>query len=196
MPVFTGMTDNLDSYDIIMKKIFFLSIIYVIIFQTAAWAHKVNLFCWREDGVLRGEAYFSGGRPAQDSKIEVYNRSSGVLLAESSTDAEGAFSFELDSQCPLRVVLYAGQGHQAEFFLENEGETISQPPEESVPKPRESLELESAIDKKLNPLNKRIAELEKKISEPSFSEIAGGIGWIIGIFALLYFFRRNRKNAS
>ena len=147
-----------------MKRRIFFILLAIFVVTTPAWAHKVNLFCYVEGDRLYGESYFSGGRAAQNAKVEVYDDTNDSLMATIVTDEAGKFSLTLEKMVPLKVILYAGQGHKTEFFItpENNGRS------------------ESAV--------------EKKISEPSLATILGGIGWIIGIFCLLYFWKR--KNAS
>ena len=147
-----------------MKRRIFLIILAISVVTTPAWAHKVNLFCYVEGDKLYGESYFSGGRAAQNAKVEVYDDTNDSLMATIVTDETGKFCLNLEKMVPLKVILYAGQGHKTEFFLTPENTGRSE------------------------------TELERKIFGPSLTTILGGIGWIIGIFCLLYFWKR--KNAS
>lgn len=151
-----------------MKRRIFLILLVIFVVTTPVWAHKVNLFCYVEGDKLYGESYFSGGRAAQNAKVEVYDDTNDSLMATTLTDEEGKFSLTLEKVAPLKIILYAGQGHKTEFFLSPENNELSK--------------------------SETTTGQKTQISEPSFVTILGGIGWIIGIFGLIYFWKR--KNAS
>ena len=177
-----------------MKRRILLTLFIISVFTSSAWAHRVNLFCYVEGNKLYGESYFSGGRAAQNAKVEVYDDTNDSLMATTLTDEAGKFSLALEKVVPLRVILYAGQGHKTEFFIKPENSERSKIETTITEQKTQISDIEPIIDRKLKPLQERIILLEKKISKPSFVTIAGGIGWIIGIFGLFYFWKR--KNAS
>ncbi|MFC1645838.1 hypothetical protein ACFL2Y_01515 [Candidatus Omnitrophota bacterium] len=177
-----------------MKRRIFFILLAIFVVTTPAWAHKVNLFCYVEGDRLYGESYFSGGRAAQNAKVEVYDDTNDSLMATIVTDEAGKFSLTLEKMVPLKVILYAGQGHKTEFFITPENNGLPKTETTIIEKKTQISDIEPIIDRKLKPLQERIILLEKKISEPSFATILGGIGWIIGTFALFYFWKR--KNAS
>ena len=149
------------------RKIFFILFI-IAVFIAPAWAHKVNLFCYLEGNKLYGESYFSGGKAAQKAKVEVYDDRSANLIATALTDKDGRFWLTLEEAVPLKVKLYAGQGHKTEIFID--------------PENNEQSKTETTNERKT------------QVPEPSFVTILGGLGWIIGIFGLFYLWKR--KNAS
>ncbi|WP_022668358.1 hypothetical protein [Desulfospira joergensenii] len=51
--------------------------------------------------------------------------------------------------------------------------------------------VEKSLNKKITPLIKMMADLEQK--DPSFSEIAGGIGYIFGLMGLALYFKSRKK---
>jgi hypothetical protein len=55
---------------------------------TSASAHKLKVFAFAEDEIIRGLVYFSGNGPAQGTRIQVFDPD-GALLAEATTDSEG-----------------------------------------------------------------------------------------------------------
>lgn len=177
-----------------MKRRTFLILLAIFVVTIPAWAHKVNIFCYVEGNELYGESYFSGGKAAQNAKVEVYDDRNDSLMATTSTDEEGKFSLILEKVVPLKVILYAGQGHKTEFFITPENIEGSKTETTITEQKTQISDIEPIIDRKLKPLQERIILLEKKISEASFATILGGIGWIIGVFGLFYFWKR--KNAS
>ena len=175
-----------------IKRVFFsLALIIVLVgFCNNAFAHKVNLFCYFEDGFLVGEGYYSRGQPAQNAGIEIYSLKDNALVANTQTDTNGKFKVQIDHPDSVKVVMNAGQGHRCEFIVEQEGnvpvENIDLPKDEQIQKG----EIEHLIEQKIKPLEARIMELEKQQSEPKAISIIGGIGFIIGIFSLIYFIKR------
>lgn len=51
--------------------------------------------------------------------------------------------------------------------------------------------VEKSLNKKITPLIKMMADLEQK--DPSFSEVAGGIGYIFGLMGLVLYFKSRKK---
>jgi len=88
----------------------------------AALAHRANIFAYLEGGTIHVEASFSGGKPAMNSPVEVYDAASGALLLTTQTDAEGLGAFAVpqaarDARADLRLVLLAGEGHRGEWIV-------------------------------------------------------------------------------
>ena len=78
-----------------------------------AYGHRINLFCRFEGTTLHGEAYFSGGKPVQNSPIHIYSIDSGEHIASGVTSTEGTFSVNIENKIPLKAILDAGNGHRA-----------------------------------------------------------------------------------
>ncbi|AFM23425.1 hypothetical protein [Desulfomonile tiedjei] len=132
----------------------------------------------------------------------------------------------------LKFVLEAGMGHKAEYTLSSSDLPSSpkkakpakevEPAQEQAPRDRSeavpepakaasvqvldqaalSAVLESAMDKKLEPLVRMLGRqekllLEEKNSGPRINDIVGGIGWIVGIVGIAAFFwGRNRSGKN
>lgn len=126
-----------------------------------AFAHKVNVFCWFENGFLRGEGYYSGGNPVKNAEIEVYSLDNHSLIARMQTNDSGKFEMKTDSSHPLKVVMNAGRGHRAEFMMEHKSDVPG------------------------------VTGFERQTSNPGMISIFGGIGFIAAVFSLIYFFKKN-----
>ncbi len=87
-----------------------------------AYGHKINLFCRFEGSTLHGEAYFSGGKPVQNSPIRIYSLDSGEHIASDVTSTEGTFSVNIGNKIPLKAILDAGQGHRATWTWDTTSE--------------------------------------------------------------------------
>ena len=81
-----------------------------------ASAHKVNVFAWVEGHTVFVEGYFSGGKKAQNSLVEVYN-GAGEKLLEGRTNEKGEFSFKIPEKTDLKIVLTASMGHKNDFII-------------------------------------------------------------------------------
>jgi nickel transport protein len=170
--------------------------------RDAAYAHRVNLFAWVEGGKVHTESRFPGGRPVKGGRVLVYN-AAGVKLLEGKTDEEGRFSFPAPPPTDLKIVLEAGMGHRTVWTLKAQelGEaaphgpssqqtTPSEPPaashREAGGAPALGPEfrglLEEVLDRKLEPLQRELAALRQQ--GPTFREIFGGIGYILGLLGV------------
>jgi len=202
-----------------MKKITLCFLFAVFLLSFYVFAHGVNLFCYLEGDTLHGEGYFSGGSPAKNSRVEIYDIETNKLVTITTTDNEGKFSLILKEIKNLKIILLAGMGHKAEYIL-NPSRDMA--PEASGSGQRQAVfktanqegvgtgkadtqgniygyqpdyrKIEEIVEKKTKPLHEELIKLEKMYSRPNFSAIVGGIGWIVGIFSLLYLLKK--KNAS
>lgn len=197
-------------------------ILFFIISNGNALAHKVTVFAWVEGDTVLGESKFSGGRKAQNSEIIVRDMN-GKELLRTRTNEKGEFSFPIPEKTAMRIELVAGMGHKAEWTipLEELGEVSADKPVQEktlkTPEPKtendsvqakrtpatiNSAQLEAivekavtkALDKKITPLTKMVADLEQK--GPSMNEIIGGIGYIFGLMGVAIYFssRQNKRN--
>ncbi len=192
-----------------------------------AWAHKVNLFAYVEGDRVVVEGYFSAKSKAQDSLVEVFDET-GKKIHEGKTDKDGIYSFKLADLSAftggLRFVLDAGMGHKAEYTLSSSdlpGSPKKEEPAKEQPRKNQSeavpgpapggsvqvldqaalaAALETAMDKKLDPIVRMLGRQEKLLLEdkqggPRINDIIGGIGWIVGMVGLAAFFwGRNRSD--
>lgn len=183
-----------------------LGIIAFLTLASQVWAHKVNVFAWVEGDMVFVEGYYPGGKKAQNSLVEVYN-STGAKLLEGRTNQKGEFSFKIPAREELRIVLTAGMGHKNDFTI-TAGDLGGSDPssEKSVPKTREKVAapssttldmgqlevmIDQALDRKLEPVIKLIRNTRKE--GPGLTEIIGGIGYILGLFGLVMYFRNRKK---
>ena len=171
------------------------------------WAHKVNVFAWVEGDTVFVEGYFPGGKKSQDSLVEVFNPA-GTKLLEGRTNEKGEFSFKIPERIDLTIVLTASMGHKNDFIVPasdfQEGASASSTPaqvfagraEDTSAHPDDLSQLEGMIDRildrKLAPVMKLIRDTRKE--GPTVTEIIGGIGYIVGLFGLVMYFKsRNKK---
>ncbi len=183
-----------------------------------ALAHRVHLFAYVQQGEIVVDSRFSRAKPVQQGKIEIFAAESGKLLLQGISDAQGACRFTippglLEKPVDLRLVVKAGEGHQGEWILpaaelnpqasQVPAEKATAPPAPAAAStfdasPRIAIsaqELEAiinrALDARLQPLQAMLAAEQAK--GPGLTEIIGGIGWIIGIFALIFVLKNRKK---
>lgn len=129
------------------------------------FAHRINVFAFFEGQEIRGEVFFSDGKPARKAKIEV---KLGEKTYRTQTDEEGRFSLKLPQkpQAEVKIIAYAGLGHRA---------TLTLSPEKTETKDKSS---------KAKTLPAKPPHLG-----PSWRDILSGLGYIVGIFGILAYLK-------
>jgi nickel transport protein len=189
-----------------------------LLIATPADAHKASVFAAVRGKTISGEAYFRDGAPVRNARVTVLDAGGGKL-GETQTDAAGRFTFEPSRRCDLRVVVDAGDGHAAEYTVRADelpadladGGQGAAPAGESAPatssfaaakdrpgkqnaQPSDSLqdvrgELE-AIQAQIVQLRRDLAAREDRAR---WSDVLGGIGYILGLMGLAFYFLGVRR---
>jgi nickel transport protein len=197
------------------KKIIGVLLIPVILILVAgagpAWAHKVYVFAWAEGDQVLTDSYFSKSQKVINGKVNVFGPD-GVLLVEGTTDNKGSFAFVPPAKVDMRIEIEAGTGHRGEYILTADelpgsaGATASSPAPAVSADTKKTVAADSppvaamdpqiiktmvteALDQKLRPLERAVADLRKE-QGPGVTEIFGGIGYIIGLMGLALYFKR------
>lgn len=195
---------------------------FVLLSLTPALAHKIRIFAWETgDGTISTEAKFSGGRPAQKSPVKVIDTKTGHQVAGGETNEEGIFTFPIPNNTSgnLQIIVDTGDGHKNTWnhtisaqhtSVSTSSETqpeigskasVSsiQPPDNiatlssySCNKEELTTLLETALDKKLAPLRKSLAESADQ--GPTLQDIFGGIGYILGLAGMAAYIQARRQN--
>jgi len=181
---------------------------------TPAAAHKLNVFAFAEGKTIRGEVYFRGRVPARNAKLTAFGPA-GEKLAETTSDERGEFSFEARFHCDHRLVADSGDGHGTEFTVSagelpdslplcqghsgtagGQSPQAAPPPDAAhtplaIPKDEELKELiEVAVGKQVVALRRQLDRYEQRTR---LRDILGGIGYILGLVGLAYYFLGLRK---
>ncbi len=95
-----------------------LFVILALMTAVPAFAHKVILFAWVEDGMIYTESSFASKRKAKNCPIIVKD-DTGRIVHEGKTDEQGNYSFKIPDpiETGLVLTLKAGIGHQAEWKI-------------------------------------------------------------------------------
>ncbi len=166
---------------------------------SAAHAHKVNLFAYAEGNKVVVEGFFTDGKVAENAQIQVFSPA-GDRLVQGQADGEGVFVFEVPEVTDLRISLYAGMGHRAEFTLPadeirgamaaGEPATAGAATTAGTPVAADSAAIEAMVRQAVNeatlPLVRNMAELSDRRTA---SDIIGGVGFIIGIVGVFFYLR-------
>ena len=137
-----------------------------------AFAHRVYLFAWDEDGRVCSRSYYSKTANITDAEITVRG-ADGRELLRGRSDRDGRFCFARPSAEELLLSLDAGQGHRGEFRL-------------AAKTPASAANSEHRTEPAPAPSGRD--------AEPGLREILGGLGWIAGLAALLAWYRRRRAS--
>ena len=186
----------------------------------SASAHKLKLFATVEGAAIRGYAYFPGGGRAKDVAVRVLGPGD-AKLGETRTDGKGDFAFEATVRCDHRLVAETADGHRAEFLVEAAElpDTVPPPPtadrpgaepakpstrgaERPVPgtaaPPGPELRslVEQAVSRQMRPLREQLEAYEER---RRLQDVLGGIGYIVGIAGIVFYFlgaRRGKQRPS
>lgn len=195
-----------------MKKAEYLPILLLffaasLCYPEAVHAHRLNVFAWQNDHNVIVESNFGENRPARNADVKVTVPDSGEIILTGKTDKKGIFSFPVPAAHIVDITVSAGQGHQNVWRLESSAPTLptSQPMRDTLEKRRTEArdltvtvstpELRNIIREELQTMTalQSLNQMPKPKTEPGFTEIVGGIGWIIGIAGIFFWFRAYRK---
>ncbi len=204
-------------YSILLQLI--LPLLLVFLTCPSSQAHKVRIFAWEENGIIKTETQFSGGRGAKNAEITVINKENNQELLSGKTDNEGFFNFAIpkaakENHYDLNIVVNSGDGHKNNWLLNaadylQKGKSALVPPL-PVPPPQnlanqpespawvvseEQLTriIEFTLESELAPIKRSLAKQQEK--NPSLQDILGGIGYIFGLAGIAAYFK-SKKMAS
>ena len=194
-------------------RIFILAAALILSLAPQAAAHRVNVFAFVDGQEIQVECGFNRGAPVKGGVVEVLAEQGGAVLLSGQTDASGVFRFPIPEGARgaggLLIRVNAGEGHQGEWLISAAALGQSAATEASPPAPEaraapekevKSLSLSpgeleeiinAALEQKIAPLREMLAEQYK--AGPSWREIIGGIGWLVGLAGLAAYFRSRRS---
>lgn len=167
-----------------------------------AFAHKVNVFASVQGGVIEGECYASDGGMLRRAAITFYGPD-GSKLGETTTDAEGQFRYTPAASVDHEIVLETDDGHRAEFLIpaQDLGGTSSAEPAAAVTTQNDTpvatpddldSRISEAVAREVRPLQR---QLDRFQNQTRLRDILGGIGYIVGIAGIVFFFKGTQRKA-
>jgi len=182
-----------------MKKTLF----FFLFLSSFIFAHKINVFTYKEGNKIFVEGYFQDGVPTKNSVVEIYNEE-GEKIIEGKTNSEGVFSFDIPNAKKIKVVLNADMGHKAETEMELQKEEKKEFKKEEIKTQKGNKKIESdeiqknfdeeiikkiveeSVERAINPVLK---EIQKEKKKTRISDVIGGIGYIFGILGIYLYFK-------
>lgn len=183
-----------------MKTLLSLSLfLLVLATPLPVLAHEVHMFANVEGSKVIVEGYFSDGKKATNATVQVFGPD-GERLLQGKADEAGLFSFDVPQETDLRISLYAGLGHRTETTIpaaEVRGALVAAEEDEASvaavdPAAMKAI-VQQAVGEALTPVMRNISELK---AQKTFSDIIGGIGFIIGAFGVFFYLKGRRERDS
>jgi nickel transport protein len=180
---------------------------------TPALAHKLRVFAVAEGRVISGYGFFVGGGRANGVLVTLTLSEANAPPQIVSAGSDGAFRFEVSASGIYVVHIDAGDGHVAETRVTVTLEANAPAPAPAImssPLPAASAAaasptlpaaavclseaslrplLAEAIARELRPLHERLMEAESRMR---FTDIAGGLGMIMGLAGAALWLRARR----
>ncbi|MCR5815030.1 MAG: hypothetical protein K6G15_11155 [Desulfovibrio sp.] len=177
---------------------------------TNAQAHRVNIFAYQDGQQIHVKAGFSRSQPARNAEITVMQLDNEAILLTLRTDQNGNCSFPIPreaSRFGLIIRVNAGEGHVKTWTMNKEEFDAAKPeassqsqaepqtpqsgPEHVASLPPNLRELlQSELARQLAPLRLELAETRQRIR---FTDILGGLGWLVGLAGLFSAVLARRK---
>lgn len=170
----------------------------LLLLASPAYGHKVTIFAYAEEGLIKTESRFSGGRPARNCNVTVQSLPDQTLVASGQSDEQGFFAFPLPAKAAdLDIIIICGDGHRGSWRLEAQEylPAEAQPAPHLHESPDQAASLVSGdqeavlrhiiaeeVEKKVAPLRRDLARLA--VQKTSVADILGGIGYILGLAGL------------
>jgi len=181
---------------------------------TPARAHKLKVFAMGEGKAIAGYVYFPGGGRARGLTVRAL-ASDGSKAGEATTNAEGEFTIPVAFRCDYELVAETADGHKATFTVKaadlaeelpalgaaepkptTRAGAAPKAPSTSVTPPDADLRarVAQAVRDEVRPLREQIERYEER---RRLHDILGGIGYIMGLGGLaFYFLGRRRRDAG
>jgi nickel transport protein len=174
-----------------------------VVVPSTVMAHKIKVFATVEGNIISGYAYLSGGARVKNAAVRMV-AADDTLLQETVTDPDGSFQFQAKSPVDHRIIVDAGSGHVADFTIKAaelaglapigaispataiDNEPSSQSEQETTLSTATlQVVVDKAVARQLRPLRE---QLDAYQAEVRWRDVLGGIGYIIGIAGVAFYF--------
>ncbi|MBN2333022.1 MAG: hypothetical protein JXO49_02815 [Deltaproteobacteria bacterium] len=198
--------------------------IFVLLFFGTAEAHKVMVFAWIEGNTIHTESKFSGGKLVKEGKVEVFDAVGSLLLTGTTDDQgefsfplnnlgplsivltagmghQGSWTISREEisdagfSAPSPAAAAANHQERPQLQTADVRKSLPNPAGEPISCSQEEVirqAVEKALDKKLQPILKQLAAAQEK--GPTFTDIVGGIGYIVGLVGLVAYLQARKKS--
>lgn len=181
-------------------SLFPLVLLLVLLFGSECAAHKITVFGYVDQGLVKTESTFSGGRIAKHCQLSVLTGGSPVLVGV--TDDNGMLDFPVpEEQAGFEIIVACGDGHRGTWRIEAEelgAPPVAIPPAASLPDkivaPHGIEDLRLIIREELvaelGPIKHQLGQLKQ--DSVSLADIMGGLGYFLGLAGLASYMRFRR----
>ena len=171
-------------------------------FTADCLAHKITVFAYVDQNMVKTESKFSGGRAAQHCQLSRITGGASVLIGE--TDEQGMFDFPVPTPKEgFELIVTCGDGHQGKWRIEADEllGTVSTPSHTEVSPPSSPLPsatsdirliLREELATELGSIKRQLAELQQ--DKVSFADIMGGLGYFLGLAGLASYMRFRKES--
>jgi nickel transport protein len=178
-----------------------------------ALAHKLNIFAQVQGTTIVGRVYFPGDVAARQTVVIARDRS-GHELERTKSDDKGVFTFPAKEKIDYQITVETADGHAASYSLSATELPDSLPASASVPATQSqasSKESDSrgaaanggdpssisdeikALQKQIQALRIQVDQLEQQLR---FRDVLGGIGYILGLAGLGFYFKTRQTKSA
>lgn len=189
----------------------------------SASAHRVNVFAWVEGDTIHVEGKFAGGKKVKAGKIVVLDpggvellsgltneqgefsfkvprRSDLKIVLSAGQGHRGEWTVRADEiiDLPSEKVRQAGTetgspSTQKEAVSETSADMGSAVQDTSISPQELQTIIESVLDKKLRPIQRRLSEMRQE--GPTVRDVFAGIGYILGLVGIAAYVHSRKKKA-
>jgi len=182
-------------------KTFMCAVVLVMtaLFSQPALAHKVVMDVFVDGDVIEGELGFSSGDMTPGVTVGVFDKDD-KKIADVVTDSEGAFTYKPTKRMPYFFRANLGAGHVGFAKIDVDdlpttlGSSAASDAKVGAGSAIDSEALRKMIGKEvghaIKPLRKEIIAYKEK---NNLQTVLGGIGYIVGVFGLVFYIAARRK---
>lgn len=160
----------------------FFFVFVILLINSSAFAHKLNVLAFAENNTLTVNAYFADGTPCRECAFQVLD-ADGKVFAEGKLDKGGEFSQNGETPTEMKIIVDGGMGHRGEQTITSSVDTNMAYEEPAASTAADTTQLRQIVREELS---KQTAELKAEIDKgrSHIDMIIAGIGYILGIFGI------------
>jgi len=185
---------------------FVITLLFCLI-DNPAFAHRINVFSVVEGDEIVTSVFFSDGSKCKKCPVEISDMNGAVAVKE-FTDELGEHKYKTQKPQSYKIVIQTPLGHRAETTVEKSefenatNEDIQEPTKNIVaPKNRSNLKNKNAgqdiatlVKQEVNEqLKTQLSKKNMKENQIDKRDIVSGLGFILGLFALLLHFTKRKE---
>ncbi|MCG8426533.1 MAG: hypothetical protein MI754_04145 [Chromatiales bacterium] len=175
--------------EVVLRSVY-LALLLIVALPT--YGHQLKLFAAIEGGQIKAQAYFPGGGAARQIPVRLLDNQ-GVQLAELQTDEQGYALFSASADAAL-LTAKSGDGHLAEFrLLDGLPDTGSKETQANGAVTVTAETLDSIVARHVAPLRQQLQQYEE---QRQWRDILGGLGYLLGLAGIGFYFSVRRSNKS